>query len=110
MIDSSSRAFCLTFGGVIELHRAALAFHHPGYSDRSMSLDNLSKSLHDKFLRESVLSDLDEAVERQWISVTLAILMDPCILVTILPTVFATDSGSGASCLTSFGLLRSIEL
>ncbi|KAG1741408.1 CHAT domain-containing protein [Suillus paluster] len=49
------------------------------------------------------------SIELHWGSAPLAILIDQHHS-TILPSAFESDSGGGASCLTSMRLLRSIEL
>ncbi|OAX31763.1 hypothetical protein K503DRAFT_777315 [Rhizopogon vinicolor AM-OR11-026] len=42
--------------------RAVMQECHPGYSDHSSSLNNLTISLEDRFEQRGVLSGLDEAI------------------------------------------------
>ncbi|KAG2031975.1 hypothetical protein BDR03DRAFT_874868, partial [Suillus americanus] len=47
----------------IDLHRAALVLCFPGHFNQSLSLNDLTTSVHNRFLQRGVLSDLDEVVE-----------------------------------------------
>ncbi|KAG2128449.1 CHAT domain-containing protein [Suillus cothurnatus] len=49
----------------IGLHRAALELLPPGHSNRSMILNNLATSLHDRFQQQGITSELDEAIKLQ---------------------------------------------
>ncbi|KAG1743869.1 TPR-like protein [Suillus lakei] len=47
----------------VEKHRAALENHPPGHYRHLTSVVNLANSLGDRFERQGILSDLDEAIE-----------------------------------------------
>lgn len=95
----------------VEQCRAVLQECPPGHLDRARSLSDLANSLGDRFERQGVLADLDEAIELH----RAALVLRPpdhsdSHLSMTLPSAFRTDSSSRASSLTWMRLFRFIEL